>query len=260
MTAILTAPVNLPFERPPRDTQLADLAHELRTPLSSVIGLAAVLAKGVHGPLTDKQSQYVAQIEAGGRHLLALVSRVLDLARADAGTLPAQREAVDVADLVDQSAAMMREVALGKGVVLRSGADPGLPPIDADPLLVKQVLLNLLANAVAFTEPGQRVGVYARRDAGLVAVDVWDSGIGIAAEDLERVFEPFVQVDSSLSRRREGTGLGLPLSRRLTEAHGGRLTVRSALGFGSVFTATFPVAGAIAHLTLAHHASDRRSA
>jgi signal transduction histidine kinase len=260
VTAILTTPVNLPFERPLRDSQLADLAHELRTPLSSVIGLSAVLAKGIHGPLTDKQSEYVAQIEASGRHLLALVSSVLDLARADAGTLPAQRDAVDAAELVEQSAAMVREVALGKGVVVRAGADPGLPRIDADPLLVKQVLLNLLSNAVKFTEPGQRVGVYARREGGLVAIEVWDSGIGIAAEDLERVFEPFVQVDSSLSRRREGTGLGLPLSRRLTEAQGGRLTVRSALGYGSVFTATFPVAGSLAHLALAHTASDRRSA
>jgi signal transduction histidine kinase len=224
--------------------QLTDLAHELRTPLNSVIGLSAVLARGIHGPLNEKQSEYVAQIEASGRHLLALITDVLDFAKAESGKLDAQLEEVSVADVVDEVVAMMRGTGLARGVVVRGGHAPDLLPVAADPLRLKQVLLNLLSNAIKFTEPGQRVGVYAHARYGTVSIDVWDTGIGIAAEDQERIFQPFEQVDAARSRRDEGTGLGLPLSRRLTEAQGGTLSVHSALGYGSVFTVSFPALAA----------------
>jgi PAS domain S-box-containing protein len=225
-----------------KDEFLAGISHELRTPLNSVIGLSSILGKELHGPLTDKQSEYVAQIESSGRHLLAIISNILDLAKLEAEKLEADLTDVEVAGLVDEAASLMRELAVGKGVTLSIEVPPALPAVVADHLRAKQVLLNLLSNAVKFTEEGGKVGVRARQDGPAVSIAVWDTGEGIPADKLQTVFEAFVQVDSSLARKHEGTGLGLTLSRRLADMQNGHLSAESILGEGSVFTLTLPVA------------------
>jgi signal transduction histidine kinase len=220
--------------------KLADLGHELRTPLNAVIGLSTILSRQLYGPLTDKQAEYVAQIESSGRHLLALVGDILDLAKVEADQLRTEVVDVDVAEVVEASVAMIREQATAGGLTVSVDLPAGLPAIQADPLRARQMLLNLLSNAVKFTPSGGRIGVRARDEGEMIAVEVWDSGIGIADEHLERVFEPFEQIDSPLARQHAGTGLGLALTRRLAGLQGGDLTVRSDLGTGSTFTATFP--------------------
>jgi signal transduction histidine kinase len=225
--------------------RLADLGHELRAPLNSVIGLSAVLGRQLHGPLTDKQAEYVAQIEASGRHLLALVTSILDLAKAESGTLRAEIEELSVAEVVEGSVAVIGGFAGDRDIEVEVDLDPDLPAVLADPLQSRQVLVNLLSNAVKFTPRAGRVGVQARRQGSMVSIQVWDHGIGIPADRLARVFEAFEQIDSSLSRENAGTGLGLTLSRRLAELQGGSLTVGSTPGEGSVFTLVLPAAGAV---------------
>lgn len=222
--------------------RLATMGHELRTPLNSVIGLSSVLGRQISGPLNDKQAEYVAQIEASGRHLLALIANILDLAKADAEMLRAERAVVEVAGLLREAVAMVEPMALERRIDLCVGIPPRTTAIEADPLRAKQVLLNLLSNAIKFTESGGSVGVRVRQGTDLVDIEVWDTGIGIPADALERIFEPFEQLDSPLSPPGEGTGLGLALSRRLAELQGGRLVVRSVEGEGSTFRASFRAA------------------
>jgi len=237
ITSVLTEPA--PRERSVT-TRLADLSHELRTPLNAVIGLSTILSRQLHGPLTDKQAQYVAQIETSGRHLLALVGDILDLAKAEADKLSADIIDVDVAALVEESVAMVREQAAAQDLTVEVDLVDA-PFVRADPLRARQMLLNLLSNAVKFTPAGGRIGVRAHADAGQLALEVWDTGIGIADEHLEKVFEPFEQIDSPEARGHAGTGLGLALTRRLAELQGGQVTVRSEVGAGSTFVATLPL-------------------
>jgi signal transduction histidine kinase len=241
VTAITTAGYSSAAGRDTVTSQLADLSHELRTPLNSVIGLSTILAREVYGPLTDKQSEFIAQIEASGRHLLAVVANILDIAKADAETLiPERVDGVCVTTLVGEAVAMVEVEAEAKGITIRADIPHATPRLSADPLRVRQVLINLLSNAVKFTDSGGSVVVEARLEGDMVALEVGDTGIGIAEVHQETIFQPFGQVDASLARRHRGTGLGLALSRRLTELQGGRLEVRSAVGKGSLFTATFP--------------------
>jgi signal transduction histidine kinase len=222
--------------------KLANMSHELRAPLNSVIGLSAVLARQLHGPLTDKQAEYIAQIESSGRHLLALVADILDLAKADADRLHTEIVDVDTAELVAQAVGMIREQARERDIAVLVDVPATLPAARADALRARQMLLNLLSNAVKFTEPGGQVGVSARADGASIALDVWDTGIGIAADQLDLVFEPFEQIDSPLARQHAGTGLGLALTRRLAELQGGSVSAQSIVGRGSVFTISLPAA------------------
>lgn len=224
-----------------KDELLAGMSHELRTPLNAVIGLSAVLQRDVYGPLLPKQKEYVEQIESSGRHLLEVISTILDQAKAEANKIEPSFDVTNVAELVQSALGLAGELALGKGLSVGVEVASDLPPIYVDVLRARQVLLNLLSNAVKFTPSGGRIGMRAEHVGDVVAVTVWDTGIGIAPADLERIFQPFEQADSSLSRRYEGTGLGLALSRRLAELLGGTLTVTSTLGEGSQFTVTFPV-------------------
>lgn len=225
-----------------KDELLAGMSHELRTPLNAVIGLSAVLQREVYGPLLPKQREYVAQIESSGRHLLEVITAILDLAKAEANKLEPTFADVEVAELVHGALGLVGELAVGKGLSVSVSVDDDLPLVHVDALRARQVLLNLLSNAVKFTSAGGRIGMRAVLAAETVAVTVWDTGIGINHADIDRIFEPFEQADSSLSRRYEGTGLGLALSRRLAEALGGTLSVESTPGSGSHFTVTFPVA------------------
>lgn len=222
-----------------KDELLAGMSHELRTPLNAVIGLSSVLRKELHGPLAPKQREYVEQIEGSGRHLLSVINDILDMAKAEAEKSAPRRTDEDPRALVSDAVGLIGELAVAKSIELTKNVPSGIPSISVDRLRARQVILNLLSNAVKFTASGGRIGVDAAVEPDTVAITVWDTGIGIAPDDLERIFQPFEQVDSSLARRHEGTGLGLALSRRLAEAQGGTLTVESTLGVGSRFTARF---------------------
>jgi signal transduction histidine kinase len=217
---------------------LANMSHELRTPLNAVIGFSEVLQDRLFGDLNDKQAEYVADIHTSGRHLLTLINDILDLSKIEAGRMELGVSSFAFADVLQTSVALLRERATRQGINLRLEVDPSIGVIEADERMLKQVLFNLLANAVKFTARSGHVDVTARGDGDEVLVSVRDDGIGIAAADQARIFEEFEQVGRA--HVQEGTGLGLALSRRFVELHGGRLWVVSEPGRGSTFTFTLP--------------------
>jgi signal transduction histidine kinase/CheY-like chemotaxis protein len=221
---------------------LASMSHELRTPLTAVIGFSEVLLDRLFGELNEKQERYLEDIRRSGRHLLELLNDILDLSKVEAGKMELELADTSLSDALEQGVAMVRARASNQGLSLNVDLDPDVGDVVADPLRLKQVVLNLLSNAVKFTPPGGRVQVRARRVAHEVHVTVEDTGIGISEEDQERIFESFEQGRGGLSGAAEGTGLGLTLSKRIVELHGGRLWVESRLGEGSAFTFTVPVA------------------
>jgi signal transduction histidine kinase len=216
---------------------LANMSHELRTPLNAVIGFSDVLRDQMFGELNDKQMEYVTDIHTSGRHLLTLINDILDLSKIEAGRLELQVSSFSLPEVLQHSVALMRERATRQGIFLRLEVDPGIGVIDADERLVKQVLFNLLSNALKFTGRGGHIDVLARDDED-VAISVRDDGAGIAPADQARIFEEFEQAGKSTVQ--EGTGLGLALSRRFVELHGGRLSVQSTLGQGSIFMFNLP--------------------
>ena len=218
---------------------LANMSHELRTPLNAIIGFSQLLAAKMFGDLNPRQEGYVEDIHDSGRHLLALINDMLDLAKIEAGRMELEPQTFELRSAIDDALVLVRERAVQHGVELSCDVDPAVGDVVADERKVKQVLVNLLANAVKFTPAGGRVTVRARRADDGLCVEVADTGIGIAAADREVVFEEFRQVGSAPSRR-EGTGLGLSLVRRLVELHGGRVWVTSEAGQGSTFTFSLP--------------------
>ncbi len=225
---------------------LANMSHELRTPLNAILGLAEALLDRVRGPLNERQQSSLRTIESSGRHLLALINDVLDLARIEAGRMEIEREWTSAREVCEASLALVQERAAAHHLSLELHlADPEAR-LHADPRLLKQILVNLLGNAVKFTPDGGRIRLevepVARQEALRFAVT--DSGIGIAAEEMQRLFQPFVQLDAGLDRKHAGTGLGLALMRRLAELHGGSVAVESTLGRGSRFSVLLPVGSA----------------
>jgi len=219
---------------------LASMSHELRTPLNAVIGFSEVLLDRLFGDLNDKQEEYLEDIRGSGRHLLELLNEILDLSKVEAGRMELELGDASVREALEHGVAMVRERASRQGLSLDVVVDPDVDVVVADPLRLKQVILNLLTNAVKFTPTGGRVEARARRVDGEIHVSVEDSGIGIAEDDLERIFESFQQGPRSVSGAAEGTGLGLTLSKRIVELHRGRLWVESRLGHGSTFTFALP--------------------
>jgi signal transduction histidine kinase len=217
---------------------LANMSHELRTPLNAVIGFSEVLQDRLFGDLNDKQAEYVTDIHTSGRHLLALINDILDLSKIEAGRMELQVSTFTLSDVVENSVVLMRERATREGITLRLELDPTIGVVEADERKIKQVLFNLLTNALKFTTRGGHVDVIARGDDDDVFVGVRDDGVGIASADQARIFEEFRQVGTS--HQQEGTGLGLALSRRFVELHGGRLWVESEPGQGSTFTFSLP--------------------
>jgi signal transduction histidine kinase len=217
---------------------LANMSHELRTPLNAVIGFSEVLQDRLFGDLNDKQAEYVADIHASGRHLLALINDILDLSKIEAGRMDLQITPFALSDLVQNSVALSRERATREGIALGLEVDPGIGVIEADERMLKQVLFNLLSNALKFTPRGGHVAVNAHAVGDDVVVIVRDDGVGIAPADQARIFEEFQQVGTA--HLQEGTGLGLAISRRFIELHGGSLRVESEPGHGSTFTFTLP--------------------
>ena len=223
-----------------KDEFLASMSHELRTPLNAVIGFSEVLLERMFGDVNAKQEEYLHDILVSGRHLLSLINDILDLAKIEAGRMELELEDFDLGQAIDNAVVLVRERATRKGLSLDTRLDRDLGSLRGDQRKIKQILLNLLSNAVKFTPEGGRIEVRGARLDGLVEISVTDTGIGIAAEDLEAVFEEFRQVGTDYAKKHEGTGLGLTLSRKFVELHGGRIWVKSQLGKGSTFVFTLP--------------------
>ncbi len=228
---------------------LSNMSHELRTPLNSIIGFAAILIERLDGQLDARYARFLRNIHASGEHLLRLINTILDLSKIEAGRMELHLEPLQVGALLFEMENLMRGVAARNDIDFELRVPEGLPVLAADPIKLKQVMFNLLSNAVKFSPPRATVVIEAamipRAESRLgvesVRVDVVDRGIGIRPEDQEAIFEEFRQLDEGANRRFQGTGLGLPLARRLVELHGGVLTVRSAPGQGSTFTVLLPV-------------------
>jgi signal transduction histidine kinase len=220
---------------------LANMSHELRTPLNAIIGFSEVLLERMFGDINPKQAEYLDDILASGRHLLSLINDILDLSKIEAGRLELDLAPFDLSLTLENALTLVRERATRHGIALDLVVDDRLGPCIGDERKVKQVILNLLSNAVKFTPAGGRIGLRAAPADGAVEVSVSDTGIGIAPEDQEAIFEEFRQVGASSSSKHEGTGLGLTLARKFVELHGGRIWVQSEAGKGSTFTFTLPV-------------------
>jgi signal transduction histidine kinase len=219
---------------------LANMSHELRTPLNAVIGFSDVLLEHTFGELNEKQEQYIGIILTSGRHLLSLINDILDLSKIEAGRMELELSQFEVAMAIDNAVTLVRDRATNHGLTLAIDVDAELGTFVGDERKLKQILLNLLSNAVKFTPDGGRIGVRATKANGAVEISVSDTGIGIAPEDQAAIFEEFRQVGTDVMRKREGTGLGLALTRRFVELHGGQLRVESEPEKGSTFTFTLP--------------------
>jgi PAS domain S-box-containing protein len=220
---------------------LANMSHELRTPLNAIIGFSDILIGQIFGPLSDaRYADYARDIRDSGLHLLTLINDVLDIAKVEFGKVELLEETVDIVAVVESCLRLVRERAQTAGIQLAQELPPGLPHLLGDGRRLKQILLNLLSNSVKFTPSGGRVTVSASHDADGLRLAVEDTGIGIAADDLETALRPFGQIDSRLARKYQGTGLGLPLARSMAELHGGRLELRSAPGQGTTATLWLP--------------------
>jgi signal transduction histidine kinase len=220
---------------------LANMSHELRTPLNAVIGFSEVLLERMFGDVNEKQEEYLQDILSSGKHLLSLINDILDLSKIEAGRMELEAQPFDLPAAFDNALTLIRERASRNSIGLGVHVDPRIGEVVADERKVKQVLLNLLSNAVKFTPEGGTITMSAVLNGSMVEISVADTGIGIAPEDQATVFEEFRQVGTDYARKREGTGLGLALARRLVELHGGTLTLQSEIGKGSTFTFTIPV-------------------
>ena len=219
---------------------LANMSHELRTPLNAIIGFSEVLQERMFGEMNEKQAEYVKDIHESGRHLLSLINDILDLSKIEAGRMELDLARFHVPSAIGNALTLMRERASRHFVTLRSAVPEGIGEITADERKFKQILLNLLSNAVKFTPEGGRVDVRASRENGKIEIAVADTGIGIAPEDHEAVFEEFRQLGKDYTKKSEGTGLGLALTRKFVELHGGSIRLESTPGKGSTFTFTLP--------------------
>jgi signal transduction histidine kinase len=219
---------------------LANMSHELRTPLNAIIGFSEVLLERMFGEINPKQEEYLGDVLSSGRHLLTLINDILDLSKIEAGRMELERGTFSMRAALENGVTMVRERASRHEIRLALDVSAELESVAGDERKVKQVIYNLLSNAVKFTPDGGRVDVTAAREDGHVRVVIRDTGIGIAPDDQERVFEEFSQVGRDPERSREGTGLGLTLAKRFVELHGGHITVESAPGKGSTFTFTLP--------------------
>ena len=220
---------------------LANMSHELRTPLNAIIGFSEVLIERMFGELNDKQADYLADIHSSGRHLLSLINDILDLSKIEAGHMALDLEAFDVPAALGNAMSLVRERAQHHAIALDLVVAETVGEIVADQRKFKQILLNLLSNAVKFTPDGGRVTVQAATQGDTLVVSVADTGIGIAEDDQAVVFDEFRQVGRHYTNKQEGTGLGLALTKRFVDLHGGQLSLHSELGKGSTFTFTLPM-------------------
>jgi signal transduction histidine kinase len=219
---------------------LANMSHELRTPLNAIIGFSEVLNERMFGELNEKQEEYLRDIHASGQHLLSLINDILDLSKIEAGRMELELARFDLPQAIDNALTLVRERAGRRGIALHQAVDEGLGQVTGDERKIKQVLLNLLSNALKFTPQDGRIDVRAGMADGMAEVSVTDTGIGIAPEHHDAVFEEFRQVGEA-DKKAEGTGLGLALCRKFVELHGGRIWVKSQIGLGSTFAFSLPL-------------------
>lgn len=225
-----------------KDEFLANMSHELRTPLNAVLGLADALEDGVYGTINERQTRALRHILESGRHLLALINDILDVSKIEAGKLNLEFGPIAVDSLCESSVNFVKQSAAKKQLQIRVDVDPQVHIVIADERRLKQILVNLLNNAVKFTPEHGTIGIQVVGDPmeEITRFAVWDTGVGIAAEDMAELFKPFVQLDSQLNRAHEGTGLGLALVQRMVDLHGGSITVESTPGRGSKFIVAIP--------------------
>jgi len=220
---------------------LANMSHELRTPLNAIIGFSSIMHQGMFGKLNDKYAEYAGMVCDSGTHLLAIINDILDLAKAESNKLELREEDVDIARVVALSSTIVREMAEKAGVNYEVTMAEVMPHVRADSARLRQILINLLGNAVKFTPSGGNVSLSAEvTPQGELQFRIADTGIGIPADKLEVAMSPFGQVDSRLARKYEGTGLGLPLTKKLVEMHGGTFELTSEPDRGTVATVRLP--------------------
>lgn len=222
---------------------LASMSHELRTPLNAVIGFSEVLSEKMFGDLNEKQDEYVGDILTSGRHLLSLINDILDLSKVEAGRMELNLEDFDLPSAIEDAVLLVREKAVKHGQRLTVEIDPDLDQMRADERKLKQILLNLLSNAVKFTPEGGAIDLGAARDGENVRITVSDTGIGIPAEDHDTIFEEFRQVRNDETQAAGGTGLGLTLTKKFVELHGGEIWLESQVGEGTTIGFTLPLRG-----------------
>jgi len=220
---------------------LANMSHELRTPLNAIIGFAELMHRGKVGPVSAEHQEYLGDILTSSKHLLQLINDVLDLAKVESGKMEFRPESIDLSKLAREVCDILRGLAASERLQMETFVDPGVTTVVVDPARVKQILYNYLSNAIKFTPTGGRVAIrIAPEGPELFRIDVEDTGVGIGADDLSKLFVEFQQLDASASKAYQGTGLGLALTKKLAEAHGGRVEVRSTLGEGSTFSVILP--------------------
>ncbi len=220
---------------------IANMSHELRTPLNSIIAGSDILSEKYFGDLTDKQEEYLNDINDSGQHLLSLINDILDLSKVEAGHSPLELVEVNLNTLLKGSLTIVKEKALKHNIQLSCVVSEGVPLITADERRIKQIIYNLLSNAVKFTEDGGEIGIVADMVGEDVRICVKDTGIGISEKDIAQVFGEYAQAEDVLTKKYEGTGLGLSLVQRLVEEHGGKVWLESEVGKGSRFYLTLPV-------------------
>jgi signal transduction histidine kinase len=220
---------------------LANVSHELRTPLNAIIGFSEVLQERLFGELNEKQAEYTDDILSSGRHLLSLINDILDLSKIEAGRMELEVTTFHLPDAIENALLLVRERASRHGIKLDRIIDDRIGDFTGDERKVKQILVNLLTNAVKFTPEGGQIKVGATPGDSAAIISVTDTGLGIAPQDHEAVFEEFRQVGNNYAQKREGTGLGLSLTRKFVEMHGGKIWVESEVGKGSTFVFTLPI-------------------
>ncbi len=226
-----------------KSTFLANVSHELRTPLNAIIGFAEVLQEKMFGELNEKQEEYLNDIATSGKYLLRLINDILDLSNIEAGKVELEPTAVDLRQLLETSFVLVKEQASAHSIALSLEVADDVDTLIADERKVKQIVFNLLSNAVKFTPDNGEVGLRAQRHNEVIEIAVWDTGVGITPEDQQCIFDEFQQVGETLTGKPEGTGLGLTLTRKLVGLHGGKISVESSPGEGSIFTFTLPTKG-----------------
>jgi two-component system CheB/CheR fusion protein len=221
---------------------LANMSHELRTPLNSINGFSEVLYDETFGPLNEKQRQYINNVLTSGKHLLLLINQILDMAKVEAGKMKLILSSLPMNGLLNEISLLVEDMVSKKKLKLLLEIAEDLPNIEADDLKVKEILFNLLSNAVNFTPEGGTLGMRAKKANSEIEIEVWDTGVGIASENMDKIFEGFFRVDTPYSRLTEGTGLGLPISKKLVELHSGTLSVESeGLNCGTSVRFTLPI-------------------
>ncbi|MCY7407782.1 MAG: PAS domain-containing sensor histidine kinase [Alkalinema sp. CAN_BIN05] len=220
---------------------LSNMSHELRTPLTSILGFSSMLKQKIFGELNEKQHVYVQHIHQSGQYLLALINDILDLSKIEAGHLLLEKTSISIAVICGESIEPVQQQAQMRQIIIRCHLDSDLKTLWAEDIRVRQMLLNLLSNAVKFSEEGGVIEVRTTEKDGMLCIAVKDNGIGIAPEKHHLIFKPFQQVDESIARRRQGTGLGLALTKHLAELHGGTVTFESAINQGSCFVLKLPI-------------------